>query len=73
MGPSTALEIGYALALNVPVWSSNPLRDVPHRLMVSALSEEDVFTLLKKTGTRIAVPLIDRLNYLQEYYAEQYQ
>jgi NTP pyrophosphatase (non-canonical NTP hydrolase)/nucleoside 2-deoxyribosyltransferase len=71
VGPSTALEIGYALALNVPIWSTNPLRDVPHRFMVPVLSEREVFDQLKKNETRIAIPLIDRLNYLQEYYVEQ--
>jgi NTP pyrophosphatase (non-canonical NTP hydrolase) len=70
VGASAALEIGYALALNVPIWSTHPLKDVPHRYLVSALSEKDVFALLKKNGTRKEIPLIDR-KYLQEYYAEQ--
>jgi len=71
VGPSTALEMGYALALGVPIWSTNPLRDVPHRFMVPALSEQEVFAVLNKNGTRTVVPLNDRLNYLQEYYLEQ--
>src|SRR5439155_16347313 len=42
LGPSTALEIGYALALGVPVWSSNTLIDVPHQFLVSVLSAKEV-------------------------------
>jgi NTP pyrophosphatase (non-canonical NTP hydrolase) len=71
LGPSTALEIGYGLALKVPIWSSNALRDVPHRSLVGVSSEQEVLASLSKSTNSIGVPIIDRLNYLQEYYFDE--
>jgi NTP pyrophosphatase (non-canonical NTP hydrolase)/nucleoside 2-deoxyribosyltransferase len=68
LGPSTALEIGYALALKVPVWSSSRLRDVPHRFLVPVASEQTAFAEVKRIANGVELPSTDSLNELQDYY-----
>jgi NTP pyrophosphatase (non-canonical NTP hydrolase) len=62
------LEIGYALALGVPVWSSNTLIDVPHQFLVSVLSAKEVVTEVSRTANEVESPSTDSLNALQNYY-----
>jgi NTP pyrophosphatase (non-canonical NTP hydrolase) len=68
LGPSAALEIGYALALHVPVWSSTALGDNPHRFLVPVAPPRVVIDEIKKLAGRADLPSNDSLTGLQEYY-----
>ncbi len=68
LGPSAALEIGYALALHVPVRCSERLKDVPHRDLVPVASEEQVILEFSEIVNRAEPPSSFSLKELQDYY-----
>ncbi len=70
IGPSVALEVGYALALGVPVWSSERLAQVPHRDLVHVASVSQVIGELRKAVHLDRDPASDGLRNLQKYYEQ---
>lgn len=70
MGASVALEIGYALALRVPVWTSEQLTEVPHRDLVHVGSVPSVIAELRK-GSQLSTGIpTQRTSDLQAYYRQ---
>jgi NTP pyrophosphatase (non-canonical NTP hydrolase) len=70
IGPSVALEIGYALAARVPVWSSEPLIEIPHRDLVQVGSIATVVAELRKSARLEKGYESDSLRDLQKYYRQ---
>jgi len=70
VGPSVALEIGYALAVGVPVWSSERLAEVPHRDLVQVGSVAEVIANLQEGRHRENEIPSDKVRDLQKYYAK---
>lgn len=68
MGSSVALEIGYALAVGVPVWSSEYLSEVPHRDLVQVGSVSNVVAKLRKGAQPENGPPTDKIRELKQYY-----
>lgn len=67
VGVSVALEIGYALAMSVPVWSSEVLLDVAHRNLVHVGAVAAVINELRAVVSQEKVPS-DGVRDLQKYY-----
>lgn len=68
VGPSVALEIGYALAVGIPVWSSELMSEVPHRGLVQVASAAKVIAELQG-GRYLENDLAsDKIRDLQRYY-----
>jgi NTP pyrophosphatase (non-canonical NTP hydrolase) len=68
VGRSVALEIGYALALGVPVWGSELIAEVPHRDLVEVGSVTKVIAELRRRAEADIEKPSDKLRDLQRYY-----
>jgi NTP pyrophosphatase (non-canonical NTP hydrolase) len=62
------MEVGYALALKVPVWSSGRLTEIPFGPLIDVASEEQLINELRKILTGTDLPSEFRLSDLQNFY-----
>jgi NTP pyrophosphatase (non-canonical NTP hydrolase) len=67
LGSSVALEIGYALAWDIPIWSSEPFADSPHHDLVRSGSVHDALDSVRDQVEIARVDEHSSLDSLQAY------
>jgi len=70
LGLSTAMEIGYALARSVPVYSSDPITESPHNLLISHKSVIDALAEVRPAIETPRLPDTPTLDHFQQFYSQ---